>query len=165
MKALLVLGIVFALVFAGCAGSPQVPPEQQVQKSDDSGKKEIEIEKEFEGEEEETIPPMPPAANNSTQPPAMPANNSTQVPPAPEPSGITASELAVHKFQSDCWVSYKGEVYDLTAWLPKHPGSAGAIAPYCGTSGEFEAAFTGKHGTFQVEKMKQESVLKGSFAG
>lgn len=80
------------------------------------------------------------------------------------PSEITTAELATHNTQDNCWVAFEGKVYDLTAWLPKHPGSAAAIAPYCGTSEEFEAAFTGKHGMSKVTKLDQEGVLKGDLA-
>ncbi|MEK6926199.1 MAG: cytochrome b5-like heme/steroid binding domain-containing protein [Nanoarchaeota archaeon] len=74
---------------------------------------------------------------------------------------ISSSELSKHSKQSDCWISYKGKVYDLTKWLPKHPGSAAAIAPYCGTSSEFEKAFSDKHGTSQVQRMVAEGIYKG----
>ena len=74
---------------------------------------------------------------------------------------VTAAELASHNSQEDCWISYKNEVYDITNWLPKHPGSAEAIAPYCGTSEEFENAFKGQHGESQVNKLKEEGTFKG----
>ncbi len=76
-------------------------------------------------------------------------------------SKVSMSELAKHSIQSNCWVACKGKVYDITAWLPKHPGSAAAIAPYCGKAKEFEDAFTGQHGTSQVEKLLSEGVYKG----
>ena len=74
---------------------------------------------------------------------------------------ITSSELPIHNTQQDCWIAYEGKVYDITAWLPKHPGSAQAIAPYCGTSSEFEVAFTQQHGTSKVQKLMQEGIYKG----
>ena len=84
-------------------------------------------------------------------------------PPSNTPSEktVTASELSTHDTQGDCWIAYQGKVYDLTSFLPKHPGSAGAITPYCGTSEEFENAFKDQHGTSQVQKMIKESVYKG----
>lgn len=96
------------------------------------------------------VPPQPP----------IPPGNST----ANSASSISPSVLASHHVQADCWVAYQGKVYDITAWLPMHPGSASAIAPYCGTSSQFEAAFTGQHGTSQVQRLLAEGVLKGSFA-
>ena len=80
---------------------------------------------------------------------------------------ISSTELAKHNKENDCWVVYKGQVYDLTSWLPRHPGSAGAILPYCGTQG-FEAAFTKQHGNskaslfMQVAKLIGQVEVKGS---
>jgi predicted heme/steroid binding protein len=76
---------------------------------------------------------------------------------------ISESELSTHNKQSDCWVAYKGKVYDITDFLPKHPGSAGAIAPYCGTSSEFETAFTRQHGTSKATMLMKVGVLMGDF--
>src|SRR3989344_4246543 len=89
--------------------------------------------------------------SNSTSPPKVPTNGEI----------ITTSELAKHKTKEDCWISYKGKLYDLTNWLPKHPGTAGAIAPFCGTSSEFEKAFTDKHETSKVGKLMGEGIYKG----
>lgn len=77
-------------------------------------------------------------------------------------SGITRDELGKHKTQGDCWIAYKGTVYNITAWLPRHPGSAAAIAPYCGTAEEFAAAFNRQHGTGKDNRLKREGVDKGA---
>lgn len=34
----------------------------------------------------------------------------------------TWEELATHNTKEDCWVAMDGKVYDVTSWLPKHPG-------------------------------------------
>lgn len=78
-----------------------------------------------------------------------------------ENSLVTAEELSKHNSQQDCWIAYKGKVYDLTSFLPKHPGSAAAISPFCGTSEEFESAFEGMHGTSNVPVLMQEGIYKG----
>jgi len=74
---------------------------------------------------------------------------------------ISRTELAKHSTQSDCWIGYKGVVYDITNWLPRHPGSAGAIAPFCGKADEFAAAFNKKHGTRQEGRLEKEGVKEG----
>ncbi|MDP3966141.1 MAG: cytochrome b5-like heme/steroid binding domain-containing protein [archaeon] len=74
---------------------------------------------------------------------------------------ISLTELSTHNSKGDCWVAYNGEVYDLTEWLPIHPGSSAAIEPYCGTAEEFENAFEGQHGTSKVETLKQMGTYKG----
>lgn len=74
---------------------------------------------------------------------------------------ISLSELGKHNSGDDCWVSYKGKVYDITSFLPVHPGSAEAIIPYCGTSTEFEKAFTNQHGTSKVKTLENMGIYKG----
>lgn len=75
--------------------------------------------------------------------------------------GITRTELSNHDSRDDCWVAYQGKVYDITSFLPRHPGSASAITPYCGTAEEFESAFKDQHGTSQVSRLIAESTFKG----
>ncbi len=79
-----------------------------------------------------------------------------------QPGVISRAELAKHNTQSDCWIGYKGTVYDVTSWLPRHPGSAGAIAPFCGTADEFAAAFNKQHGTSREGKLQKEGVNEGT---
>ncbi len=77
--------------------------------------------------------------------------------------GITRKELAKHNSLGDCWVSYNGKVYDLTSYLPNHPGSAAAIAPYCGTAEEFKVAFEKQHGTSKVSVLMKFGTFIGDF--
>lgn len=96
---------------------------------------------------------------NSTQ-------NSTTQPEETSPektSGITSAKLAEHNTLESCWVGYKGKVYDITDFLPKHPGSAQAILPNCGTAEKFEQSFTKKHGTSKVSLLMKVGVLMGDF--
>lgn len=81
---------------------------------------------------------------------------------AATPGVVSRAELAKHNTQGDCWVGYKGTVYDVTNWLPRHPGSAGAIAPYCGTADEFAAAFNKQHGTSRDGRLQKEGVKEGT---
>jgi len=74
---------------------------------------------------------------------------------------ISLAVLFEHNNAEDCWIGYKGKVYDLTLWLPKHPGSAEAISPFCGTAAEFERAFENQHGNSQVGKLFREGIYKG----
>ncbi len=78
-----------------------------------------------------------------------------------EESGVTETELNMHDSESDCWIGYEGKVYDITDWLPEHPGSALVITPYCGTDDDFESSFIGQHSKSKVEKLMQEGIYKG----
>lgn len=86
------------------------------------------------------------------------ADNLTEV---SDDSFISTLELSEHDTQNDCWISYKGKVYDLTDFLPKHKGSAAAIILYCGTSTEFENAFVSQHGTTKVSILMNVGLLMG----
>lgn len=76
---------------------------------------------------------------------------------------VSLSTLAKHNSRTDCWVAYGGKVYDITSWLPAHPGGSFRIEPYCGTSEEFTNAFTSQHGTSQVNRLMKVGVLIGDF--
>jgi len=41
---------------------------------------------------------------------------------------IPLSELFKHNVESDCWIVVRGKVYNVTEWLPKHPGGTDPIA-------------------------------------
>lgn len=45
---------------------------------------------------------------------------------------ISQAELAAANNSSLCYVSYKGEVYDITTYLPRHPGGINKPLKQCG---------------------------------
>tara|TARA_Y100000310_G_scaffold338650_1_gene428936 strand:+ start:21102 stop:21428 length:327 start_codon:yes stop_codon:yes gene_type:complete len=49
-----------------------------------------------------------------------------------------------HNAAEDCWVLYNGNVYDITSFLSEHKSG---LEEYCGTSEEFEEAYSGTHGS------------------
>jgi len=101
--------------------------------------------------------------NTAKTPSTNQNNNSQTLPPQNGNStGITLGELAKHSSKTDCWVVYKGAVYDLTSWLPRHPGGINAIAPYCGNQG-FEAAFIRQHGSRMASLFLQVAKFMGDF--
>jgi cytochrome b involved in lipid metabolism len=90
---------------------------------------------------------------------------STPVTPTPiEPTGITPEELATHNTTKDCWVGYKGIAYDVTKYLPKHPGGSSRIAKYCGTEDGFTNAFSKQHGTRMESRLTKEAPNMGALA-
>ncbi len=85
------------------------------------------------------------------------------VTPAGEGELITLStaDLALHNTESDCWIAYDGKVYDITDYIPRHPGNSAMITETCGTSEEFAAAFANMHGMSKVSTLVQEGLYKG----
>jgi cytochrome b involved in lipid metabolism/uncharacterized membrane protein len=98
--------------------------------------------------EPETTAAGPTAAASSAGDPTSSAPTSA---PSAAPTGsaatagYTLADVAQHAARTDCWTAVDGQVYDLTAWVAKHPGGPGTIAGMCGV--DATAAFRGKHGT------------------
>lgn len=69
----------------------------------------------------------------------------TTVEPTPTVTGMySMTDIATHASAQRCWTTINGNVYDVTAWIAKHPGGASAILSLCGTDGS--ASFSGQHG-------------------
>lgn len=61
-------------------------------------------------------------------------------------SVYSRADVAQHAKPDDCWTIVRGAVYDVTAWIPKHPAgqeSTDAILRMCGADGT--AAFEDQH--------------------
>jgi cytochrome b involved in lipid metabolism len=57
---------------------------------------------------------------------------------------LTNADVAKHSVESDCWVVVNKNVYNITNYIPNHPGGPGAIIPLCG--GDATNAFNTKNG-------------------
>lgn len=57
---------------------------------------------------------------------------------------FTMAEVQKHNSASSCYTAVNGSVYDVTAWISKHPGGAKAITSMCGK--DASDAFDKKHG-------------------
>lgn len=62
----------------------------------------------------------------------------------PGTGGITLAQIAKHNTRSSCWSAINGSVYDLTSWIPNHPGGEQAILSLCGLDGS--SGYNGQHG-------------------
>lgn len=49
------------------------------------------------------------------------------------PTVYTLNELAAHNSEADCWMAIEDNIYDLTAYIAKHPTPPSVLVPYCGT--------------------------------
>lgn len=72
----------------------------------------------------------------------------------------TAEEVAEHASTDDLWVVLDGKVYDITSWLPQHPGGAAVLLRYPGL--EFEERFLRKHGS---NSERQYAILETLYIG
>jgi cytochrome b involved in lipid metabolism len=65
------------------------------------------------------------------------------------------AQVATHNSRSSCWTVISGNVYDLTSWIPMHPGGEQNILQLCGIDGTTK--FNGQHGN----DSRAKSVLVG----
>lgn len=70
-------------------------------------------------------------------------------------SSVTLSQIALHNSRTSCWTAINGSVYDLTSWIPNHPGGEDAILYLCGIDGS--DGYNAQHGG----KSKPASILAG----
>ncbi len=60
-------------------------------------------------------------------------------------TSYTLADIAKHKTATDCWTTVGGNVFNLSAFVTKHPGGVEAISQICGVDGT--ATFTQMHGS------------------
>uniref|UniRef100_A0A6U5BTJ8 Cytochrome b5 heme-binding domain-containing protein n=2 Tax=Hemiselmis andersenii TaxID=464988 RepID=A0A6U5BTJ8_HEMAN len=46
---------------------------------------------------------------------------------------ISHGEMQIHNKQKDCWIAIEGKVYDITSFLPEHPGGDEVVLECAGT--------------------------------
>lgn len=86
------------------------------------------------------------------QPASSPTTADTQ-------AGYTMADVQAHATPSDCWAAVDGNVYDLTEWIPQHPGGAHRIEPLCGT--DASADFGGQHATNETAQATLQRFFLG----
>ena len=99
------------------------------------------------------VPTENPVATTTN--PDVPVTPTPKPTPAPKPSGISLAQIAQHSSRSSCWSAINGGVYDLTSWIPNHPGGEQKILSLCGIDGS--NSYNGKHGG----EAKQARILAG----
>lgn len=76
------------------------------------------------------------------------SSNPNQVSPAEEASleparAISPAELAEHNSPGSAWVAVNGDVFDITAFFPRHPGGSKILNAYLGK--DATKAFNSSH--------------------
>lgn len=74
---------------------------------------------------------------------------------------VTLAELSQHSSEQDCWVAYKGEVFNITWFIPQHEGGL-QIVSLCGQQAD---EFSQQHPGGSFDKAKIQAVLRVSKVG
>jgi len=62
----------------------------------------------------------------------VPGTPAAEAPPSQATIGFTLAEVSAHARVDDCWMAIDGEVYDITAYLDRHPTEPEVLLPWCG---------------------------------
>lgn len=118
--------------------SPESPPTDTLPEASDTNLEEAETGPATEddaisstqnpGPTAQTPPPSP------TQTDPVPAKNESSPPPS-TPNAFSMMDVVKHATASDCWSVIRGNVYDLSSWVSRHPGGPQAIIGLCGKDG------------------------------
>lgn len=75
-------------------------------------------------ENSQSVQDSAPAARNNTS--NQPASSTEEV-----AESFTTEQVAVHNTEDDCWTIIEGSVYDITSYIPRHPGGSNILSA-CG---------------------------------
>lgn len=93
-----------------------------------------------------------------TEPPTIPRTGSQNAPSGAvqgETVSLTLETVAQHATTADCWTIIEGTVYDVTSYVPFHPGGVSEISAACGA--DATALFTTSAG--RDHSPKAENIL------
>jgi len=78
-------------------------------------------------------------------------------------TSLTSTTVATHSTKSSCWLIINNKVYDVTQYIPFHPGGQSTITPYCGK--EATNAFNTKGGGGSSHSSNANSLLANYYLG
>ncbi len=84
------------------------------------------------------------ASSTTMTPPKATSTPPVTTPPVAAPNTYTMAQVSTHSTGSSCWTTLRGNVYDVTNWINRHPGGSDAILSLCGKDGA--SAFEDQHG-------------------
>lgn len=107
--------------------------------------------------------------NETSSSEATTEEEQTSTTPESTASTITKDEVATHNSEDDCWTIIDGMVYNITSYIPRHPGGD-EILRACGTDGTtlFQTRTTEdgeKVGTGRPHSSSAEKMLEGFALG
>lgn len=73
--------------------------------------------------------------------------NTAPLNPTPTRTGITSAQVATHNTAGNCWMIIGSGVYNVTNYIPLHPGGPGQIIPYCGKNATIAFSTLGGRGS------------------
>ncbi len=105
----------------------------------------VETEDDRDTQSSDSVPAPKPTVTPTPKPTPTPTPTPTPEPaPKPKPTGYTMADVALHASKASCWTAINGSVYDVTSYIPRHPGGEKNVLKICGKDGT--SLFEGQHG-------------------
>lgn len=103
----------------------------------------------------------------NAQAPTSSPQNATPTPSSTPGGGgqnitLTMAQVSSHNTLQDCWMVISNKVYNLTAYISRHPGGQQAILDYCGRDGTTAFDTRGGRGT---HSNNARNLLAGYYIG
>lgn len=96
-----------------------------------------------------------------TQAPTTKPVTTTPVPVATTPNGYTLAQVGVHATAGSCWTVIGKSVYDITKYIPVHPGGVENAVRLCGVDGT--SIYNGQHKGNQNSERMLEGLRIGAY--
>jgi cytochrome b involved in lipid metabolism len=100
--------------------------------------------------------------NSQNQPSNIGAQNNQQPSGSAKGVSLTMAEISKHNSGSDCWLLISGRVYDVTGFIPMHPGGESTIVPYCGQDATVAFDTKGGRGSYS---QNAQNILASYYIG
>lgn len=155
-KSWIAVGVLAAIIIIGVAivsstGDKEEIVEQPVNTDRSLIVEEQPVVEPTEVESEIVATTTPPAAvvpasapSIATSSPSKPTTANTPTTNAPAVASYTLAQVSVHASANDCWTVVRGNVYNVTSFVRRHPGGVESISQVCGRDGT--AFFEDQHG-------------------
>ena len=77
----------------------------------------------------------------------------------------TRAEVSQHTTESDCWIVYKNEVFDVSSFINIHPAGPQYLMDYAGhdTSVEFDQVGHSQFASKQMQSFKIGNIVKEDY--
>ena len=127
----------------------QVPASGEAAASNSSNKTSSNYDEDEDEDDDDSV------SGSTVSTPTTPTTSTAPQSTTPNTGSITLAQISSHSTRSSCWSAINGAVYDLTSWIPNHPGGEGTILGLCGRDGT--QSYNGQHGG----KTKVFNILTG----
>ena len=159
MKSRLIISLFAVLVLTGCnSASTSTPedttqPETEQQQVQEASESKLGVEQEVAIQKESPTPETVQEPVVKEEAPAAETNNEAAV------TTYTIADVEAHSTKESCYTTIDGKVYDITSYIPHHPGGERDIMKICGRDGS--SMFGRQHGGDYETETKLASLYIG----